>query len=201
MSDENERFRSPERRLNIPNYYDLPKEEELQEFKNLREVILRERDKEVVKRISSNPIPDEEELSAGAYRELLEPQCRKAIFEMRRKGYDTASSGFGSGNTQVVDGLFPLDQPTVDELVKKGYVVYEVGVNSPSIQFRPSTPDIEVITNTWDELAKLLPDLGAPARPHCSSLDSFSDEVLGLCRHLGLQKDSRGGLLIRVVSK
>lgn len=83
--------------VDIPDYSDLSDEETLPEFASLREKVLKEQKEEVKKRRSSNPAPDEEEISAGVYREAIEPQCREAIFTMRRKGYDTWSSGFNSG--------------------------------------------------------------------------------------------------------
>jgi len=178
----------PGSEVKYPSYYDIPRPAELAEFAELRKTVLEANQKEFIDRISSNPIPDSEELSAGAYRELIEPQCRKAVFEMRRKGYDTKSSGFGTSNSQVVDGYLPLDQAAVDALVHKGFFVYEVGVNSPSIMFRPLSADIEEITHTWDELAALLPDLGTPAPPRFTTRNGFNDWIVRQYAHLGVTK-------------
>src|ERR1700759_442476 len=67
---------------------------ELRKFKQLRLNVLAAQETLITQRVMTNPIPDEEEFSAGAYREQIEPQCREAIFAMRRKGYRTGSSGF-----------------------------------------------------------------------------------------------------------
>lgn len=151
----------------LPNYYDLPKVEKKPEFDLLREQALAQRRSDVQQRLSTNLIPTEEELSAGTYKEAIEPQCREAIFTMRRKGYDTYSSGFGSSNSQVVDGShFRFDEDTVRLLTYNNYVVYEVASGVPSILFRPENPNLDEIRELWNKLASLLPDLGksAPSR-------------------------------------
>lgn len=181
---------SAEMDLCIPNYWDLPREEARPEFTELRKRVLRENEKEIIGRIASRPEPDQEELSAGAYREMIEPQCRDAIFLIRRKGYDTCSSGFGTGGTQVVDGISSLTQRDVDTLTQHGCIIYRPG--SLTIRFRPETPDIERITARWNELADLLPDLKTPARPLCSSRDEFYNEVIAQCRGLKIRKTSTG---------
>ncbi len=165
--------------LDIPSYSDLPDEETLLEFASLREKVLREQIEEVEKRRASNPTPDEEELSAAAYREQIEPQCREAIFKIRRKGHDTWSSGFSSGNKfgnrQVLEGDLKFDQPTVRLLKKNGYVVYRTGLlGYHSLNFRPQNPDLQEITAKWNELADLLPDLGHPALPHVRDSEDYN---------------------------
>lgn len=171
--------------VNIPDYSDLPDEETLPEFSSLREEVLREQKKEVEKRRSSNPTPDEDELSAGVYREAIEPQCREAIFTMRRKGYDTCSSGFSFGkkfgNRQVLEGNLEFDQPTVELLKEHGYIVYTTSLWSGyhSLNFRPQNPDLQEITAKWNKLADLLPDLGQPALPHIRSEEDFT-KVFGV---------------------
>lgn len=172
MSRKNEKLEQHEDGINVPSYLDLPEEEELQEFIELRERVLREQKDELRQRVATNPVPDDEELSAGAYREEIEPQCRKAIFTIRKKGYDTFSSGFGTGNNQVLDGIFKLDQNTIRLLKNNGYLVYRVG--GLSVSFRPQNADIVEITQKWNRLAELLPELGYSARPHNKSLQEFN---------------------------
>lgn len=164
--------------LDIPSYSDLPDEDTLLEFASLREKVLREQKEEVEKRRSLNPIPNEEELSAGAYREEIEPQCREAVFVMRRKGYDTWSSGFSFGNKfgnrQVLEGNLKFDQPTRELLKKHGYIVYTTKWERyHSLNFRPQNPDLQGITAKWNKLADLLPELGHPALPHTRDPEDY----------------------------
>lgn len=151
----------------IPSYHDLPNEENLPEFDKLRKKIHGEMEVKLKKRIETDPIMTEEEEMIDCYKEQIEPQCRDAIFKMRRKGYRTGSSGFGVGNMQVVDGNFKeIDLKIAKFLINKGYFVYTVGADTgqpTSISFRPKNPNINEITNQWNELADLLPDLGHEA--------------------------------------
>jgi len=49
---------------------------------------------ELAAREAANHVPTQEELSAGLFREMLEPQVRQAVFTLRQKGYPTYESGF-----------------------------------------------------------------------------------------------------------
>jgi len=82
----------------IPGWEEIPHEKDLPEFQRLRRNVHAQREKEFLHRIETNPDPTEEEYDIDAYFEEIEPQCREAILKMRKKGYETYSSGFGSDN-------------------------------------------------------------------------------------------------------
>lgn len=164
--------------LEVPMWFDMPHEDRLPEFERLRQLVLEERRMEVLNRYKTRRKPSEEELSAGAYWEQIEPQCREAIFAMRRKGYSTRSSGFGAGNNQVVDGdLKGMGMDTVELLVGKGFSVSTPGGGDIIIAFRPAHADIHEITARWGELAELLPSLDQIAIPHTNDFEEFYQHI------------------------
>jgi hypothetical protein len=147
-------------------------------FQRLREQTHKEIDAEIEKRISENPNPTEEEIMAGAFREMIEPQVRDALFEFYRKGYSTESSGFGGkyGEIQAIDGYFEIDEQikrgieALDAKVLKGK---DIGLPGQSesytyIQFYPQEPDLNKIKEKWDAIAALLPQREKPAQPSIS---------------------------------
>lgn len=152
-------------------------EKDLPEFEQLRERLKSISMLEVIVRRASNPTPDQEEISAGAYREEIEPQCREAIFTIRRKGYNTGSSGFAIGNLQNVDGNFDLTEKDLELLKENNFFVWKYKTDETwvirSIVFRPKNPDLQEITDKWNQLAELLPDLGHPAPSHTKSEAGF----------------------------
>jgi hypothetical protein len=144
-------------------------------FKQLREEAIAATLSDTLTRAITHAEPTSEELSAGAYKEMIEPQCRDAIFAMRKKGYSTFSSGFGSGNLQVVDGVFPQDLAVAKKLMDKGFIVY----SPASFGFVAKTPDIVALTKRWNELVDLLPDLTTPPIPVTESLKDFREYISG----------------------
>jgi hypothetical protein len=60
----------------------------------LREEVKKQTERETARRIKNNPKPTDEEILAGGFAEMIEPQVRKAVFEFIKKGYPTESSGF-----------------------------------------------------------------------------------------------------------
>jgi hypothetical protein len=166
---------------NIPYAWDFPQEKEDKNYSLLRDKILKQCLQDVLDRVAHNPEPSEEELSAGTYKEAIEPQCRDAIFKIRQKGYDTYSSGFGAGNSQVLDGLeFNFDIDTIKKLQDNGYVVYKIAPDVLSVLFLPKSTDMREITDKWNALADLLPDLSQPAPPQTEDRAEF-DELLKSC--------------------
>lgn len=153
---------------------------EMAKFAQLRLDVLATNEELITKRILTNPIPDTEELSAGAFREQIEPQCRSAIFELRRKGYRTASSGFGSveipgiryhfsGAQQVVDGGFSdVPNAVAEALENEGYFRRYGGLG-----FYPVRADLELVTTQWDRLADMMPDTGQPAESNMEDIAAF----------------------------
>lgn len=157
--------------------------ERLERFQRLREEVHQEMEREVEGRIKENPVPTEEEIRVGGFREVLEPQVRDALFEFNRKGYSTESSGFGGehGEIQAIDGYFRVDEQTKAEIERLGAKVLKgkdigmpgFGEDYTFIQFRPDQPDLDEIKNVWDRIADALPDKGQLALP---SISGGSDE-------------------------
>jgi hypothetical protein len=150
--------------------------ERAEPFQKLREEMHRISDKETEERIRINPVPTEEEILAGAFREMIEPQVRNAVFDMRRKGYATQSSGFGEdGKLQAIDGYFQIDEKTEEKLraigvnVKRGV---DTGTSASDeyaiISFHPDAPDVSKIEDKWGQIVALLSEQEQPASPSLS---------------------------------
>lgn len=147
-------------------------------FQRLREQIHKQVEIETEKRIKENPKPTEEEIMVGAFREMIEPQVRDAVFEFYRKGYSTESSGFGGefGETQSLDGYFEIDEKTKEKMEVLGIKVLkgrDLGLPWENekytyIQFKPNNPDADEIKKKWDAIAALLPQREEPAQPSIS---------------------------------
>jgi hypothetical protein len=121
-------------------------------------------------RKEQNPKATEEELSAGVYKEHLEPQVRDAIFALRRKGYTTYESGFSARYDRQMVSFeknhlenFQLPEDLVQKLAGLG-VKAEVNPNRVSLTFEKFT-ELDEIKKIWDEISEALPDLGGPAEP------------------------------------
>lgn len=117
---------------------------------------------EQIQRVEENSTPTPEELSLGAYAEMIEPQVRDAVFMIRKKGYNTVSSGFNDMNMQsmyfserIADALSP-------QTIKK---IEEVGaeVSGNGISFSCNEANLEQIKERWLTVAELLPDRGIRA--------------------------------------
>ena len=136
-------------------------------------------ERETAERVKNNPKPTEEEINAGAFPEMIEPQVRDAVFEMRKRGYSTESSGFGgkAGEVQQIDGNFEIDKQTAEMLQRNGIQVLtrEADETLPwttSVRFPtdsvPGSITMEKLKDKWVGIAHLLPDLGKPAEPSIS---------------------------------
>ncbi|MFH1597551.1 MAG: hypothetical protein ABIB97_00575 [Patescibacteria group bacterium] len=153
-------------------------EERLQAFSKLRAEVNEQIELATAERIKSNPHPSEEEILAGGFREMIEPQVRDAVFEFRRKGYATQSSGFygENGESQSIDGYFTLDESIKQQIEALGVVIKngnEVGLPGLGdqytfIQFKPTNPSLDEIKCRWDQIAEFLPDPGKPVEPAVS---------------------------------
>ncbi len=134
-------------------------------------------------RVGNNPVPTQEELAMGSYIEEVEPQARFAVLQMRQKGYNVGHAGFSADpqhTSQRLDLEKPLSADVVESLRKEGIelgTAYLYDTDNPhkgtwkgewagSIVFQPENPtDLLEITQKWDKLASILPDLGSPAAP------------------------------------
>lgn len=134
----------------------------LDQMQALREEIHRQIEEEERVRTKYNPHPTEEELQIGAFREMLEPQVRDAIFTMIQKGYIPESSGFAgdNGETQMIDGYFSIDEEPKKKIEALGVSVTSDegwGPHYTHIRFQPDTTDILTITDRWNQIVALLP--------------------------------------------
>ena len=117
---------------------------------------------EVFQRVEHDPVPTKEELSMGAYAEMIEPQVRDAVFMIRKKGYNTVSSGFNDLNIQSVyfsERIHDaLSQETIRKIESAGAEVKENGIS-----FSCDEADLEKIKQQWRAIAELVPDRGIEA--------------------------------------
>lgn len=137
------------------------------QFQKLREEVVAQTDRDFEKRAEENPTPTDLEVRIGTFIEGLEPQVRNAVIAMAEKGYGTESSGFYGvhGEIQQIDGNFSIDTETKKALSALGAYVKTgkelgfpgLGAAYAGIGFYPATPDLKDITETWDQIAAILP--------------------------------------------
>ena len=97
----------------------------------LRKAAIEQSEVDFGNRLSENLYASDEELRAGVYKELLEPQVREAVFALRQKGYDTFESGFEdlvAGNQYIgfaknSEQPISIDIKTLNEQLKEKGVV------------------------------------------------------------------------------
>ncbi|HEY4505864.1 MAG TPA: hypothetical protein VJJ24_00165 [Candidatus Paceibacterota bacterium] len=133
---------------------------------------------EVRHRIAEDPVATDEEFSAGVYKEALEQQVRSAVFEFRRKGYNTIESGFKPGKIsqsisfEEVPG-FALPPAIEAYLSPLGITVELKHYSNPAfhadrdiilLTLVDRVPTLEEWKSIWDEVARLMPDQGRSAR-------------------------------------
>jgi hypothetical protein len=137
-----------------------------------RQQIHQEIKENLVRRLSIDPIPTDDELNAGVYAEQLESHVRDAVFALRKKGYDTKGSGFGDIDVEklYLSGENPsfstLGKEVIEQLTSLGIQVADDG---EAIKFLSAGKSVDEIKQTWDLIAQILPDLGhvAPqAKPY-----------------------------------
>ena len=160
----------------------------LSQFQKIKLKAEKEAERETTKRLKNNPIPTEEEIYIGAYREMIEPQVRDAIFTMNRKGYSTESSGFyyESANRQDIDGNFIIDKQTREKLKKIGVRILDrfdlklpgLPVSYTRLEFKPKIANTALIKKQWDEIADILPDKKIPMSPSISGGSMFFRQML-----------------------
>jgi hypothetical protein len=148
---------------------DAPRFEMIVRLRRLREEVHRQNEVETAARVERNPMPNEEELSMGAYGEMIESTVRDAVLTMRHKGYNTLSSGFNELDMQSTNfsgtPLAGLDEASRSALEGLGAILRE-----NSVTFRSETAEPEDIRRRWQKIAEALPDLGHPADPSPSPI-------------------------------
>jgi len=140
-------------------------------YARLRQGVHASQTEDLKRREAEGPEPSEEELAAGCFRETLEIQVRDAVFVMRKKGYNTYSSGFASiGEAQHIASFgrhFTADilpEIVLDRLGEAYKLQFKIEPNYITFQTMERLT-VEEITYIWDTIAAALPDLGKPAEP------------------------------------
>jgi hypothetical protein len=134
------------------------------DFYELRNIVYDQVERELNERISSDPQPTKEELNLGCYWQAIEPQVREAVKIMRKKGYNTASSGFGVGQFQSIDGFFMIDEKSKNFLEMMGVKV-KTGDDRTIIEWLPNGVTLDEITKQWNCIANILPNLRYYSEP------------------------------------
>lgn len=137
-------------------------------FAKLRTEAIHVLQKDTTARMLENKTPTAEELSAGLYREQLEPHVREAVFQLRRKGYQTFSSGFEGFLSQHIAfknsadlGPFSFSEEFLKQLNDVGGEI-EIREGNISIAFKKFV-DLETLCELWKRVAKELPVIGPAA--------------------------------------
>lgn len=113
---------------------------------------------DITRRKKINPHPSKLESRLGVFIEELEPQVRKAVVEMNRKGYATDLSGFMNNSCeQMIEGDFQLDKNTISKLKKLGIKVETNPSGYTRILFSPIEADLGKIKKLWNKAVSLLP--------------------------------------------
>ena len=128
-------------------------------FERLKHQIRSEVTNSVKKRIEKNPRPTTVESCLGVFVEELEPQVRKCILTLHKKGYSTDVSGFSNNPcSQIIEGDFQLDENIVTKLNSEGVTVEKTGSGYTKLQFIPTVADIDAIQNQWKTIVATIPD-------------------------------------------
>lgn len=118
-----------------------------------------------------NPILTEEELNLGTYIECLEPQVAKAVLRLRKKGYNTKSSGFWTFSQSI---HFTPD--TLKDFIFSDSVRISVAQRGATIRLRSNYIAFDCETelsnieleSIWLLIEAAFPSLGKHAEP-CQS--------------------------------
>ena len=131
-------------------------------------------------RLQRSPLADNDEVSAGIYREELEPQVSEAVFSLRKKGYGTFQSGIYYNlekGSQFIDFTREdaefiknaLNNPALNELMRDEGVSVETEDSGDrlSIILNPNNPrhDLAFWKKIWNIFAEAMPDRGFSATP------------------------------------
>lgn len=114
---------------------------------------------DIKRRKEKNPKPDKIESQLGLFVEELEPQVRKAVLDMNKKGYSTDASGFMENpGDQMIEGDFQLEEKTIKDIQSIGVTVETNPSGYTRLQFSPKEADITKIKKQWNKIVSLLPD-------------------------------------------
>jgi hypothetical protein len=140
------------------------------QLRDLRNQVVKQCNEAKGERIRNNPQMTLEEVRLDCFLEELEPQVLEAVRKMTEKGYSTKSSGFAgdndgtaNSNLQMIDGQFKLDNVTIEKLREMNVDIKALGSFTTIISFHPENADLNEITEKWNAIADVLPNLGHPA--------------------------------------
>lgn len=160
---------SSEEMEKLRQFYNITPEtiERWREFTILRKKTHEKMDEEILQRNSKNPIPTKEEWEMGAYIEQIEPHIRKAVLELRRKGYNTKGSGFLYPSAQSIDFCEPLmlDSFVINKISEKiPAEIAELKICSDRIILNfLKFADLESMEKIWNNVVKEIPYLNHAA--------------------------------------
>lgn len=135
----------------------------MKKLTSLQRRVYRQVINELKKRIVERPKPTKEEFFLGSYLEMLEPQVRKAVRDLNRKGYTTSSSGF-YGKKQVIDGFFKITTKTKADLNNFEVCVFEEKNGYTTVEFEPKQQSFNSIKDRWNTIVNLFPKK-QPSKP------------------------------------
>lgn len=141
----------------------------------------------LTERLQRDPVATPEEVSAGVYREGLEPQVRDAVMVLRGKGYDTFESGFDNaimspqfmGFHKMAGEALSVDVEELNrQLTEKGVRAEfrEIADRYTLMLTSSSALSLQSWKEVWDTIAEILPDRGRSAVPSMVRAATFFRE-------------------------
>lgn len=128
------------------------------QFERLDYSVQRSMEHDIKRRKISNPKPNKIESRLGLFIEELEPQVRKAVLEMIKKGYSIDISGSVTNTRdQLIEGDFRLDEKCIRKLETLNVTVETNPSGYTRLQFTPVDADIKKITKKWNTIVSYLP--------------------------------------------
>jgi len=137
-------------------------------FAQQRLAVLKQMGEQLAIREVQNPAASVDEYNMGAFAESIEPQVRDAVLTMRRKGFQTMSSGYGDYDIQSINfdavpnmaAYKPSSE--LQALLEKQNIDFHS--DESTVWFSCRTPlsvgDLKIV---WDAIADDLPDQGQGA--------------------------------------
>ncbi len=193
-------FRSPEAVERLIYHYELRKE------------AVTRSNIDTWKSLDGEPYASEDELSAGVYKEVLEPQVREAVFTLRNKGYETFESGFRDlaaggqyiGFRKEPDRPIYIDAGALNEKLKRRGVVAKFDEDDDRYTLSLASDvrlSLDEWGQIWNEVADTVPAEGKSKEATVSGADLFREQQKKLRTgedvYLGGNYFFKGGKIIR----
>lgn len=128
---------------------------------------------ELAERIKENPNATQEELSMGCYQENIEPQVKKTVLNLRRKGYATYESGFHGHNSQKIS----FEKNYLDNVQFPEELLREFKDKGVDIKVKPNALsftcnryfELEELEKFWKQIENILPNLQQQSAEPCNT--------------------------------